>query len=246
MPIPIPSPGPIPTPSPPAGPTPGPTVDGRHLPFWTGGPQGWAIDQVSNSHLETMYLLGELSMFVLMWRAADNRGGLVALCSVCTAQDGRPFAAYEQPTRRRCPSCFGTTFEGGYRARIVRPSLWLDRTLDSSDSRRGQVVTSSLALETTRDFTLHTGDYIFRINGARYRCSEMDTPPVRTGFETQAEQTLVGGVVDRVMLEDPSSVAYSIPPPPEDVDAALLAGGHLVSSEQSPYEVIRGPLVVSG
>jgi hypothetical protein len=245
MPIPIPVPGPLPPPPPVGTPTPGLPGDGRNLPFWLGGPQKWAIDQVANSHLESLYLLGELSMFVLMWRAADLMAGLVGLCPVCSAGDDRPFAAYEQPTRHRCPSCFGTTFEGGYRARIIRPSLWIDRTQDSADSRRGQVVASTLALETTRDFTLHTGDYIFRIGGSRYRCAELDSPPVRTGFETPSALTFVGGAVDRVSLEDPSSVAYSIPPSRADVDIALITGGHLVAGGQSPWEVIRGPLVVS-
>lgn len=243
MPVPIPIPIPLPDPAP--TPAPGGAEEGRALPYWLGATEPWAIAQLTSSHLEVLYRLGELAMFVLMWRPADLLVGLVSPCVVCEAQDARAFAAYEQPTKRRCPSCLGTTFDGGYRARIVRPTLWVDRTRDSSDGARGEVVTSYVSLETTRDFTLHTGDYIFRLGGDRFRCAELDAPPVRTGFDTPDPLQRVAGIVDRVTLEDPSSVAYLIPPAPEDVEVALTASSHLVSVASSPYEVVRGPLVVS-
>jgi hypothetical protein len=238
MPLPIPLPPPI---APPAGTSP------RQQPHWYKDVEGWATQQVLDSHHDALYSHGEYAMFVLMWHPGDFRAGLVGRCQVCSAQSSRAFAAYEQPTRRRCPSCFGTTFEGGYRARIVRPSLWLDRTQDTVEGRRGEVRTSYLALETTFDFTLHAGDYIFRLGGDRYACAELDSPPVRTGFESPAEQLYVGGVVDKVALEDPSSVAYAIPPTAAEVDEALAlaAGAHLVPSEPSPWEDVRGPLAVS-
>lgn len=219
---------------------------GRQQPAWVRQTEDWAVDQVLGSHLDVIYAYGEYSMLVLMWRADDLTAGLVDLCPVCTTQDERAFDAYGQPTRRRCPSCFGTTLEGGYRARIVRPSIWTDRQQDSGDSSRGEVVTSTMSLETTPDFTAHAGDYVFRIGGARYRVGEMDTPPVRSGFESPTSEVTVSGVIDQVVLEDRSSVAYLIPPVAADVETALAVppGTHLVSGTASVWEVIRGPLLV--
>lgn len=219
---------------------------GRQQQLWVRRTEDWAVAQVLNSHLDVMYAYGEYSMFVLMWRADDLLAGLVTLCATCTAEDIRAFDAYDQPTRRRCPDCYGTTFEGGYRARIVRPALWTDLEQDSADSPRGEVVNSTMSVETTSDFTLHTGDYAFRLGGARYRMAEMNVLPVRSGFESPGAAVTVAGVVSLATLEDPSSVAYLIPPSPANVQTALTVppGTHLVSDTASAWESVRGPLLV--
>lgn len=222
------------------------TPAGRQYPSWARQTETWAVDQVLASHLDLIYAYGEYAMFVLMWRADDLAAGRVGLCPVCLTEDGRAFAAYDQPTRRRCPSCFGTTLEGGYRARIVRPTLWTDREQDSADTARGEAVTSIVSLETTPDFTAHTDDYVLRLGGDRYRINEMNPLPIRSGFESPGAAVTVSGVIDRATLEDPSSVVYTIPPDADDLEAALAVppGTHLIPATPSTWEDIRGPLLV--
>jgi hypothetical protein len=227
-----------------------PAVDpSRGQPYWQRQPELWAEDQVADSHEEALHYFGEYAVFVLMWRAVDYDAGLVEHCSRCYAAGtlGRESAAYGQPFERRCPVCFGTTFEGGYRARIVRPSMWTDSQPDTVDHARGELHTDAMAIETTADFTFRHGDYVFRKDGTRYRGVELAGAWVRSGYDTPGPDRLVGGSIPQARLEDPSSVAYLIPPDAATISAALGAADRLhLPSSFADIEDLRGPLLIGG
>lgn len=204
-----------------------------------GPDQLWAGSQVRSNHMEVLYLYGETVMFTLMWRPQDFDAGRVGYCTTCYGSS-RSARAFAQATERRCADCYGTTYEGGYRAQILRPALLSDRNTDSVDSERGAVITDSLTVETAPDFTCHSGDYLFRFDNARYRCEEMSETILRSGFAEADSADSISGSISAAHLEDPSSVAYLIPP-----DATLLRTwltsanlGHVVS-DLSGYETVR-------
>lgn len=223
-----------------------PVETARLAPYWLTRDQQWAREQVEESHLEALYALGEYSMFVLLWHSMDFEAGLVDRCARCYLAAGRIAEAFGQGTDARCPDCFGTTFEGGYRARIIRPGIWTDASTNTSRTPRGEVVSDTMTVETTSDFVLRHGDFIFRAGGLRYQSSETDGAWVRSGFDVPDDIKAVASVMHEVKLEDDrASVAFDIPPTDDDLSVILRAPltRHLVP-DMSAYEDIRGPLVV--
>jgi hypothetical protein len=217
----------------------------RSAPYWLGRDQQWAVAQVTTSHEEALYALGEYTVFVLMWTAADFTAGLVGHCQHCFLADNRAASAFKQGNQARCPDCFGSSFEGGYRARIIRPALWTDHKSDTTLTPRGQVTSDSMSVETTAGFTLHHGDYLFRTNGSRYQSVELSGAWVHSGFAPVDDADSVGGNITQARLEDISSAAYDIPPSGPEL-ATLLARyptQHL-AGYPTGQEVIRGPLLV--
>lgn len=213
-------------------------------PFHLSQPQGWAEDQVRQHHLEALYAFGEYAMFVLMWRSRDFDAGLVGKCTVC--QIDRIAQAYQQADQWKCESCFGTTFEGGYRARIIRPAIFTDRVTDTTDEApRGALHTDTVTIETTEDFTLRHGDFAFRYGDLRYQTEEKGVVVVRSGFDYPDDQRSIAGTISSARLEAHSAMAYTLPPDGDTLDEALR--GHLVVTAHLPpdlaaLEEIRGPL----
>lgn len=193
-------------------------------PYRTSGYQPWAAHLVEAQHEEALYLVGELVLFTLMWRPADYEAGRVDRCSVCfNGVKSRQAAAFEQPTKRECPKCFGTTFEGGFRAQIVRPALFADRNSEMRDEARGTVVTDTIRIETTGDFTLHKDDYVFRADNTRFQAEEKNEDVMRSGFGNPASGDSLAGSTT-LHMEETTSVAFLIPPTTPQALRALL--GH--------------------
>jgi hypothetical protein len=219
----------------------------RSAPYWLGRDQQWAHDQLVTSHLESLYSYGEYSFFVLMWTANDLENGLVGRCQRCYLSNRRASEAFGQGNQARCPECFGSTFEGGYRARIIRPAMWTDSAPETAETPRGQVTSDTMAVETTADFTMHRGDYIFRADGHRYRAAQLAGAWVRTGLAHASIYQSIAGMIPQVRLEDEeASVAYDIPPDALTVQMVLARrpDQHLAGTPGG-YEDIRGPLQVA-
>lgn len=186
-------------------------------------PQDSASRLIVAAHEEALYAYGEFAIFSLMWRPADFADGLVGHCTTCFAgQKARQAAAFQQPTKRECPDCFGTTFEGGVRAQIIRPMLMSDRNTVIADQREGTTETDTMQFETTSDFTFTLGDYVFRDDGSRYQCETKAENVVRTGFDAPQSSESVSGMAV-AHLEAETAVAYLIPP--ADPGALLGAKG---------------------
>ena len=217
--------------------------------FWMPKRLDYVVKHLSDSHDQVLYRLGEYAMFVMMWHVADFEAGLVQRCPTCynpspdTERIARAYGG--QPDRSKCPDCFGTSFDGGIRARVIRPAVISDVNTETITARRGEVTTDIVAVETTSDIFVRTGDYLFRADGTRYRCVEMSTLTIRSGFDVPERDENVGGIIPSAKLEDPASVTYSIPPGPIEVHDTLhsLTLGRHVPTDIVALDYAPGPLV---
>lgn len=220
-------------------PEPGPGPD-RPQPYYLREHQSWAVQQENQRHDQAIYQVGEYAMFLLMWHINDFKAGRVGRCPKCygTEDDDtrqqRISEVYDQPTIADCPECFGTTFRGGIRARIIRPAIFSDSDEDEQRGARGVTNPQAYDVESTTDFRVRTFDYVFRRNGDRMQLRVPQRVTVRTGFDmpTQASAA-IGYNHARASLEDPTSVAYKIPPEEETVENMLSFGSRL------PYDFAR-------
>jgi hypothetical protein len=187
-------------------------------------------------------------MFALMWHIQDFQHGLVDRCQRCFEGGDGPDAAiaraYKQPTQNKCPSCFGTTFEGGYKALIVRPAIFSDTDESETFQARGVVHPNDLDVESTTDFRVRSQDYVFRASGDRYQLRVPQRVTLRSGFaHPHQSQEAIGYNHARASMEDPeASVAYLIPPPTQTLTSLLATVGK-TPPDFSQYETIRAPLI---
>lgn len=237
MPIPyLPSPMPIPVPTTPKD------------PYQLRDPQDWAVDQERQHHNEALYCAGEYAFFVLMWGVREFEQGRVERCSRCYGGnvDAGIVSVYNQASQARCPICFGTTFEGGWRARIVRPSLW-DFSEDDEprgQRRRGLAIQARAAVQSTSDFQVRTGDYILRGDGTRWQITSLLASHLRTGFETPlSTRAIVAFNYGEAVREDEASVAYDLPPTTNDLRDILDMPHPHTPIDFSSFEEIRAPLL---
>jgi hypothetical protein len=203
--------------------------------------QDWAIEQERLRHDQALFMMGENVLFCLMWTARDYDAGLVGLCTTCASD--RISKAYGQATRNRCPNCFGTRFEGGYRALIVRPAIFSDSDDSQSFTARGVVAPQEVNVETTSDFRVHSGDYAMRATGERLQLRAPQRTTLRTGYGTPYQRDVATAYgLARAAVEDAESVAYMIPPDTDDLIEILSRGGYTPPSF-ADIEVIRAPLI---
>jgi hypothetical protein len=222
----------------------------RLQPSWQRDVQRWAISEERRRHVQALWQYGELAVFCLMWTAADNAAGLVARCQRCFANpslnvEDRIAASYGQGNQYACTDCFGTQFEGGYRALIVRPAIFNDMDKGQTKSSKCVVQPGTLGIETTPDFRVRPGDYCFRSDGDRFQLRQPKRTTLRTGFATPWQQD---AAIDynqlNAALEDPASVAYQIPPAQAEL-AQVLGTYTRLPADFSWFEVIRAPLIPS-
>lgn len=217
-------------------------------PYYVRDTQPWAVEQEHLRHNQAVYMVGEWVMFALLWHLEDFQNGLVPRCHRCfpTGADEAQAAiqdAYEQPEQNRCPYCFGTTFEGGYKALIVRPAILSDTDESETFDRRGVVHPDDVDVESTTDFRVRSGDYMMRANGTRWFLRVPQRITLRTGFDYPSQSaSAIGYNHARASQEDPTSVAFLIPPTPAEV-AAILSRGARVPASFADVEVIRAPLI---
>jgi hypothetical protein len=220
-------------------------------PYYLRRTQNWAIQNERQKHLQALYLYGEWTMFVLMWHLEDLNNGLVTHCSRCygtgtapLTRDQRASAAYGNVSEYKCPDCYGTTFEGGFKAIIVRPAIFGDTDENQQMTARGVANPGDLDMESTPDFRVRTGDYSFRSTGDRYFLKVPDRITLRTGFATPYQRVdAIGYNHAKATIADPTSVAYSIPPSPEDLTTILNRSTSYSPVDFSAFEVIRSPLI---
>lgn len=174
----------------------------------------YAIEQERYRHDEALAFFGEYALFTFMWRIEDFLEDLVGRCPDCYIGYGDVADTYKQAALEKCPTCFGTTFDGGWKLQIVRLSTWdANEALDQEESARGQFDIQKATIQTVSDTRLHTGDYIFRGDGTRWKTAAVSTNHLREGFEMPTPiETPLGYNYGEVVKEDPSSVAYMIPP----------------------------------
>lgn len=213
----------------------------HHQPYYVRQPQRWAVDQERQRHSQALYMYGEYTMFCLMWHLEDFENGLVGRCTQCASS--RIATAYKQPERNLCPNCFGTTFDGGYKALIVRPAIFSDTDEGQQFQARGVVQSDDLDMESTPDFRVRSGDYCFRSTGHRFYLRVPQRVTLRTGFATPYQRAMaVGYNHAHASLEDHSTVSYLIPPKESDL-VDILSVQSTEPVDWSAFEVIRAPLI---
>lgn len=222
----------------------------RLQPTWQRDVQRWAIGEERRRHVQALWQFGELAVFCLMWTAADEAAGLVVRCLRCFANpslstEDRISASYGQGNQYACTDCFGTQFEGGFRALIVRPAIFNDMDKGQTKGAKGVVQPGTLGIETTPDFRIRPGDYCFRSDGDRFQLRQPRRTTLRTGFATpwQADAAIDYNQLNAA-LEDPASVAYQIPPARSEL-AQVLGTYTRLPADFSWFEVIRAPLIPS-
>jgi hypothetical protein len=212
---------------------------------WLTDPMSYAIQQEIDKHDQALWTHGELCMFALMWTIFDFEAGLVGRCPTCFLAYGRTAEAYGQPAKQNCPDCYSTTFEGGYKAKIVRPAIWTHTAEDAVvTDRHGQSLSNTQSVQSTADFKPATDDYVFRADGSRWQIRDVGGAVLQTGFEfSSSTSQAVGFAMGRVVREDESSVAYLIPPDPVTLRAILSTPvGTRYPPDTSAVDEIRGPL----
>lgn len=252
MPIPIPpsTPAGAPPDAPPGGNQALPPVR-QHDHYYLRERQNWATEQERMRHNEALYHIGEWIMLILIWDQLDFRAGLVGRCSRCTGSTGsktaRISAVYEQPRQNECPVCFGTTFEGGYRARIIRPGMITDVEETEKQGKRGSEHPAQVSVQTTSDFRSRPGDFMIRADGSRWRLSEAQRLQVRTGHLHPSAIDEGTSYMLRASAEETGSVAWTLPPDTITARAVLSRPMQLPGQfDWAAYEQIRGPLTPQG
>lgn len=215
----------------------------RPYPYFIRETQSWAIEQERRRHNEALYQFGESTMFCLLWHILDFNSGLVERCPTCYEAMGEIAEVYGQPSKNKCLDCFGTSFEGGFKALIVRPAIFSDSDESESVTKRGLAHPQTLSIDSTPDFRIRTGDYCFRATGERYYLRAPERVTVRSGFgEPSQLNAAIAYNHANAAEEDPTSVAYKIPPSNDEI-AMILGQRSRVPRNWSTYEVIRAPLI---
>jgi hypothetical protein len=196
-------------------------------------------------------------MFALMWHIEDFEDGLVIRCSRCwpttssldplviaeVARANTIASVYKQPLQNHCPDCYGTTFEGGYKALIIRPGIFTDTDESETDTARGVVHANDVDIESTPDFMVRTGDFVFRANGDRYYIRAPQKITLRTGLGAPLQsKAAIAYNQAHCSVEDEASVAYDIGPDETTLLSILSTASHW-PADFSAFEVIRGPLI---
>lgn len=207
--------------------------------------QEWALDQVQQHHNEALYIYGEYAMFVLLWNVSDLEEGLVGRCPTCYIAEGAMADVYGQSSHALCLDCFGTTFEGGFKAKIVRPSLWDFAELVDDEGRRGEEESQITAIQSTEDFRMRKGDWVIRADNSRWQVQTLSGNHLRTGFEHPSRQrSAVAYNYGQVQRLDDTTAAYIVPPTDAAAVAAILDPPYDIKPDTfTAHEIIRGDLL---
>jgi hypothetical protein len=169
----------------------------------------YAAVQEIMRHDDALAFFAEMSALVLLWSIEDFNEGRVAHCPACYLSLGKVADAYKQPGRHLCPTCYGTTFEGGYRALVYRPVMWAPVEQTDDIARHGHVKITSADVQTTSDVQMRDGDYIVRLDGSRWKISQPTGQEITTGFGPSFDQKTRSSF--RANMEAPTSAAFLVP-----------------------------------
>jgi hypothetical protein len=172
----------------------------------------WELENERFRHDQALFRFGEYSIFVTMWTMQDFTAGLVGRCPTCYVPQGALEGTWQQPAYFKCPDCLGTSFQGGYKAILVRPSLWSWNEPTLQQTQRGVINTNVAQVQTTSDFRLQPRDYIIRGDGSRWQSQEVTGDHLDTGFGTQSGiWNATAFIYANVTREDESSPIYLLP-----------------------------------
>lgn len=202
----------------------------------------YAVDTERLRHDDAVLWYGEMSCFVLWWSAEDHAAGLVDRCPVCFTPWGEITEVYQQAPKMKCDACYGTTFEGGFRALLYRPAIWSQRRDSEEVGRRGLALTESATIQPTTDFQMRDNDLVIRSDNSRWRIEMPTQSEISTGFGVQTgfNTAVIGPVAAR--KEDATSVVYTVP-----VNLSILTRQGWEPSVPYPtgYDLVNGTITLS-
>lgn len=209
-------------------------------------PTTYDIEQEQQRHDDAIHWFGEMCAFLLWWNAQDFDAGLVQRCSACYTSYGDIAEAYGQAAQTKCPSCFGTTYEGGLRAIYYRPALWQSSDTDEGVTKRGFIDSTSGTIQIVSNLPVRKGDTVVRADGSRWDIGNPEAQEITTGFGSQRninERQMRTGA--RVNLEDPDSHVYL---PFVDLDSLNLQGwvGYVPHSPHGSDQAGPDPVLQPG
>lgn len=224
-------------------------------PYWLKTPDRYMIDQERLHHNEAVYAYGEYSMFFLMWGIDDFRANLVDRCPYCydpSGMESEIASVYGQGAQALCEYCYGTTYWKttatklpGLKARIVRPCMWNTNDEVHVKEAQGNITKSTTQVQSISDFRMRTGDFVLRADETRWRLNNRKTDLVISGFEAADDiNAMIGYSYPEATLQDPTSVAYIIPP--DGVTGKEVLNISTVPNypmDFSSWEIINGPLI---
>lgn len=209
-------------------------------PFYLPEPQPHATDWFNRAHDQAIWSFGEYVIVFLMWQVSDVDAGRAEPCHRCFV---RPeFETFRQPTESKCPNCFGTTIEGGYKAKLVRPSLWIWDEETVTDHKHGEYLQETAQrIELPGDFFMNQGDIVLRADTSRWVVPQAaDIEEIRTGW-TQANRQFIsaGQQIANVQYANENTPPYIIPPTDPEEIAGILAPTARYPRDMTQYEEIR-------
>lgn len=214
---------------------------------WLPQTQPWLLAQERDRAQQAIEQYGEYTIWYLLWNINDHEDGLVDYCPTCMANDPISLDTFKQPSDQNCPDCLGTAFEGGYRARIVRPTLWRDDDeTQKAHTARGELNVDRHTVQTVGGFTAFNGDILIRYDNSRWQINVPQSSQVRTGFGAfDKTKGYMGYNVAPATLEQKGSVSYTFDPVDSDDVLTLLT---VPSYPRGPvdftaFEQIRAPLL---
>lgn len=211
----------------------------------------WENYQESFRARDALYRIGEMAIFVYMWKASDfnlaqaNRATYVQRCPTCTYGEALVNQVYQQPAFDRCPTCFGTLYagaHGGVMALYFRPSMWQFGEKDIQWLPRGEIEAQNAQVVTTGDMRLFKRDYVFRGDGNRFGVTQVQSLHLSSGFGvvSHTESALTNTL--SINRENESSPAYMITLPHGGNILQLLAtDNQRLPPDFSPYEFNDAP-----
>jgi hypothetical protein len=167
-----------------------------------------AITQINQQrfHDETLQWFGEECVVRLLWRAEDAAAGLVGYCQQCqdspnpstpTASgisniQNRVSTVYRQTGNSYCPTCYGTTFSGGFQPTCYHLYMLASDTEDARiNLSTGQFWKQNPRVQFSWFPQIRTGDLVVRVeswsNGSptstseRFQVSSVNPQTIRTG-----------------------------------------------------------------
>lgn len=235
-------PVPVPAPDPPNR----PLKRGFHLP----ARQPYARATERRTHEEALFGFGEYSLFVLMWNIEDFDAGRVERCSRCQSLAGSTaeaaeliFDTFKATTEDFCVGCLGTTFEGGWKAKIVRPGIWDYREEVWSKTAKGMVLNLTGSLQTPSDFFMREGDVVMRGDGTRWKVKSGYPSRIHDGFGLPSRADSNLGYIYPEVTRDDKTLNHIEPLTRTELTNLLDRVGDHWPTDTSGIDQIRGPLL---
>lgn len=148
-------------------------------------PQPYANNHVSMQNMEALQTVGEQVIYLSMFHVNID-GDSVPRCTDCYDED------YNQQDQFRCPTCYGTTYEGGVKAACRAWAIVGDAQNIEDFSKQGVFNKERVTAQLEITPVTMSNDYIIRVTkwsntnvplelGDRYIIEDVGIRSVRTG-----------------------------------------------------------------